>query len=590
MSIVDALQGGKFEFIKGAAGEVTIILGNGKNVVNVVAGKANITTGMGDDTVIFSGNSFDITDFGGENFYQITGNLEDTTTKNTMNLSDGKDTALVAANNVDFNDGDGDLTLVSLGDGLDVTSKNGDHNISFWGDKINIALADGDNSIQTIDKTLKNATAPTIKVLEEMGMIAALEKDTTTSVNNLGSEIVGDDRNQAIINKYNLNPEQQKILSQIDITAVYTNDAAKKGTPEYTTNKSLVGTPVYQLVPSVQNNNGYYDSKTYTPGMYVIAKRDSTSNHSWALVLDKTTGKIKTNSDGSYANGECLVQSSEGSKVQATDVTYSQFLRTTYQNVYTLNGVSDVNVYTGKGSNNVSITSANDKTNSIKIEVEEKNNANNNIFITPPYSVTDPKTWTQDSEAKQGKTTIYAAASAIHNSPLIVDFNKDGKVSAKAGLGVDIDNNGTADGAAVDGDKMLAMSDINGNKNIDGQEVFGNKTISPFTGQPLNAANGFEALKVIAEQAKQYTGIDCIKYGSVDLQLLKAALAKVGVNLGFISAENTTDLEDLGHVASINVTNYEEKDASGDVQHRQLGSYIDVDGTMQKVDDVWFKA
>ena len=136
---------------------------------------------------------------------------------------------------------------------------------------------------------------------------------------------------------------------------------------------------------------------------------------------------------------------------------------------------------------------------------------------------------------------------------------------------------------------MLAMSDANGNGQIDGSEVFGDQTVSPFTGEKLNAANGFEALKMIAEQAKDATGIDCMKAGFVDLQALKTALATVGVNLGFISDNNVTELENLAHVVAINVENYKEVDAEGDVQHRQQGSYLDADGQEYGANDVWFK-
>ena len=174
------------------------------------------------------------------------------------------------------------------------------------------------------------------------------------------------------------------------------------------------------------------------------------------------------------------------------------------------------------------------------------------------------------------------------SDPLILDMDKDGRVEATAGKGVDIDGDGKMDGAASGGDKMLAMGDLNGNGRVDGSEVFGNETVNPFTGEKFNAANGFEALKMIAESARRHTGIDCMDdNGNVDVQKLKTALESVGVDLGLISDDNVTNLESLGDIATIN-THYTEQNDSGDVQHRQSGNYTDTNGQTHKADDVWF--
>jgi uncharacterized membrane protein len=136
------------------------------------------------------------------------------------------------------------------------------------------------------------------------------------------------------------------------------------------------------------------------------------------------------------------------------------------------------------------------------------------------------------------------------------------------------------------------MSDINGNGSIDGNEVFGNNTVSPFSGKALNAANGFEALKLLAQEAEENTGIKCYNNGQVDLAALKSALATVGVNLGYISDSNTTEIEDLEKydIASITVDDYEvSENETGDVQHRQQGTATTTDGTSVKTDDVWFR-
>jgi hypothetical protein len=71
------------------------------------------------------------------------------------------------------------------------------------------------------------------------------------------------------------------------------------------------------------------------------------------------------------------------------------------------------------------------------------------------------------------------------------------------GINLDPKDSTNADGAATNGDKMLAMCDFNKNGQIDGEEVFGEETVDPFGGGPIHAPNGFEALRVIAETAKR---------------------------------------------------------------------------------------
>jgi hypothetical protein len=176
-------------------------------------------------------------------------------------------------------------------------------------------------------------------------------------------------------------------------------------------------------------------------------------------------------------------------------------------------------------------------------------------------------------------------------SPLILDTNKDGKVSAEQGKGVDIDGDGKADGAATGGDKMLSLGDVDGDGQITGKEVFGDQTVDPFTGEKIKAENGFEALKTVAKSAEEHTGIKCIDdEGNVDAQKLKMALEISGKgSLGLISDDNNKNLEDLGDVHKINVNNYTEVKQTGDVQHNQQGTYTTTDGKTHKVDDVWFK-
>ena len=194
-----------------------------------------------------------------------------------------------------------------------------------------------------------------------------------------------------------------------------------------------------------------------------------------------------------------------------------------------------------------------------------------------------------DFVINQGKYTT--------GSPLILDTNENGTVEAQQGIGVDIDQNGAADGAAVNGDKMLAMSDANGNGKIDGTEVFGNETINPFTGEKIEATNGFESLKQVAISAEAKTGATIIEDNKVNVVKLQEALKSIGSNLGLISDSNVTELESLGNVSKIGLA-YEDKNDDIDYIENNInsssvslqnGSYETTEGKTNKVDDVWFK-
>ena len=230
-----------------------------------------------------------------------------------------------------------------------------------------------------------------------------------------------------------------------------------------------------------------------------------------------------------------------------------------------------MNIATGNGNNKITAVDG------IVVSVGYSNQRTEEVLI--------------DGSKKSNTTTkTSTSTSTINRDPLIIDFNQDGLVSAEHGKGVDIDGNGTLDGAATNGDKMLAMSDINSNGTIDGQEVFGDRTVDPFTGKALNAENGFEALKMIAESAQDSTGIKCIdENGLVDLKALNSALQTKGIKLGFVSDTNNTELEDLTKVAYINTKDYETKQETGAVQHNQQGTSIFEDGSTAKANDVWFE-
>lgn len=254
----------------------------------------------------------------------------------------------------------------------------------------------------------------------------------------------------------------------------------------------------------------------------------------------------------------------------------------------------------GKGRSYKAVTKVTAGSNMINIKDPEKNKAaassNNSSSMAASFSYahndqTGETSFAAALAGSSGSGIVKNEGGGIPHSPLILDTNKDGKVSAQQGKGVDINGDGKADGAATNGDKMLAMGDIDGDGQITGKEVFGDKTVDPFTGKEVKANNGFEALKKVAQSAEKHTGIKCTdENGQVDLQKLKQAIEQTGKgSLGMISGNNNTKLEGLGDASKINTSNYINQKESGDVQHNQLGSYQTTSGQQHKVDDVWFK-
>ena len=77
--------------------------------------------------------------------------------------------------------------------------------------------------------------------------------------------------------------------------------------------------------------------------------------------------------------------------------------------------------------------------------------------------------------------------------------------------------------------------------------------------------------------------------GFVELDALKYVLNQADWDLGFISDNNITELEDLGHVNAINKNYYKQEDAGTALEQREVGFYRSVDNTLHKVADIWVK-
>lgn len=553
MSIVDALKNGRVDYTGNKSSNVKIELGNGNANINVRGNNVDITTGTGNQNVVVLGNDVDI--------------KLDTNALSDWDSSLDQDMVAVVSDKgtVNINTGDGNDTALTVADNVNIEMGKGDHLVGFWGDDVKIKADDGSNTIMTMDKMIANGTISenTTILGEKIGQAAidAVELRTTESTEllyDITSE-TGNNGKADFMKKmqdtYKLDDSNMKMLDKL-----YENGELFK---EY-----AKGVPAYAIVQSVTQKNADGSAK------YVLARVDGQNDDGYIHTRGLQDGTFK----------ECIATKQRGTNSYTVEQEYTR--ETATRTIYKVDGTKNLDIDLANGkTNNIDVTStgivdikAGDFDFSrIKVDAEVK-------VIGDPDVVKN--VYTEPARRIAWGTNI----GATYTSPIIVDFNKDGKVDATSGnTGIDADGNGIADGAATGGDKMLAMSDMNGNGKVDGSEVFGDQTVSPFTGEKINATNGFEALKTIAQQAEEKTGIKCYSGGLVDLQALKSALATVGVNLGFISDDNVTELEDLAHVVALNVDNYNKVDAEGDVQHRQQGSYVANDGQTYGANDVWFK-
>lgn len=551
MSIIDSLKKG-ISYTSLAANEVNIKVGQGNSQILVKGNNVDISAGVGNQKIVVLGNDVDI------ELDQSTGSFWDS----DLDF----DTVAVISNKgkVDIDTGDGNDTAIVLADDVNITMGDGQHLIGFWGDDVKIDIGDGSNNIYTMDKM---ATAG---ILDESTTIAgvnvgkrisdALEADTV-----LQSETLYDITSKEGTNKTDF-LNKMKSTYNLDTTNMSKLEELYDSGDLFKEYKS--GVPAYAIIQSVTQKNADGTAK------YVIAMIDGQNSDGYFH-----TRGLK---NGSFC--ECIATKKGTVSSYTEQETITREVAT--RDVFILSGTKNLEINVGSGQNNdIDVTSTG------KVEIITGDYSKlNKINVDGEIKVYGDVEISKDiSKSNARKISFSTNIESTYTSPIIVDFNRDGKVSAIDGKGVDVDGNGVVDGAATGGDKMLAMSDNSKNGVIDGSEVFGDKTLSPFTGLPLNAANGFEALRIVATEAEKYTGISCIKDGMVNLHLLKAALNTVGVNLGFISENNVTELEDLAHVTSINVSEYEEFDEQGNVQHRQQGSYVDFNGETYGANDVWFR-
>lgn len=365
------------------------------------------------------------------------------------------------------------------------------------------------------------------------------------------------------------------------------------------------GDNTFQTLDLAIRNGEYENYSSY------LDNRDIDRINQGILLSSNTTtavvGTSSTNSSTSSVSGNIITTRTD----TTTTTTYEDRTTNNYadEKQTILDTSKNINITTGNGDNDIDLNAQNvdinlgygdndvDVVNGIVLNSEYMNYRTTQSSVRRSSSTTStsitqssvPSASSGESTKKKKKKTGEKRLTTTKKDPLVIDFNQDGIVSVAAGKGVDLEGDGIADGCASNGDKMLAMTDLNGNGQIDGTEVFGDKTVNPFTGEALNAVNGFEALSMVAEAAEKYVGIECInEEGVVDLFSLNKALQAKGISLGFISDENNTIVEKLSKVTTIDTANYVEQNIDEDIEHGQLGIAIFEDGSAASVDNVWF--
>lgn len=530
-----------------------------ENIVNDTD-EAVILVGSGDSTVTSTGTNNRLESNGGDSTFNVKGN------ENTVKTIDGEGTVVSDGDSNTIVTKNGKHTILALGNKTKVDAGEGGGSVVFDGNDVDITADGGFNYIASLDFAIgdKNYEGyidrihdKTIKTTDYGAFVSKVDDTREVSRNKTGPAVI---TGEEILKQLPAN--EQQLLKSINL------------------NEQINGQAKYVIAKGSQD------------GVYHIYQYSGTNTY---------------RAIGGVANGNVILTATAADLKHIDENTEKTTQETVVTQDYTRTTYADLTKETIEGNKNVKVTIKNGDS-LVKINGETDFTKGNGSTVAKLVNGIEAITGytnekIRDTDKGDAKTTItptvvketvsmtLAVGNARTYDPLIIDFNQDGKVSAENGKGIDLNGDKIADGAATGGDKMLAMSDINGNGSIDGQEVFGDKTVDPFTGKQLNAANGFEALKLVAQSAQANTNIKCIdENGLVDLKALNKALETKGIKLGFVSEENNKEIEELSKVAYINTKDYISNQETGSVQHNQTGTSIFEDGSSAKVDDVWFES
>ena len=189
--------------------------------------------------------------------------------------------------------------------------------------------------------------------------------------------------------------------------------------------------------------------------------------------------------------------------------------------------------------------------------------------------------WDKGMEAMRDQ---FQTAERPYSCPLVLDLDRNGVITlaeSASGIFFDHDDNGFAERTGwVSSTDGLLVRDLDGNGTIDsGAELFGNHTLLP---NGSKAANGFEALRVLDDNGDHF--IDHLDSAWNTLKIWLDGNSNGVVDQGELQTFNEAGVLRLGvGYAASSLT-----DPQGN-RHLQIGAFQASDGTMQSMNDVWFR-
>lgn len=465
--------------------------------------------------------------------------------------------------------------IVITGNGNDVISVDGDSAVVIAGEGNDTVDVTGKNAVVNAGNGNNNVSVKGDNAV----VLAGNGNDTVNAVSNNATIITGNGKNDidAVGNNALI------VAGNGDDDVSYVGNGSMIELGEGNNDMNFWGNN--NRVAAGNGNNVIYTDTTLTNAASTTTVTQNTAHATQVATTVSTFNNTSFSASGNTRT--TLNTTSESASTRWYDIA-----TTTKTTTVTEAGTTGNQVYLGTGANNVDI--ANNGHTIVYVDPKSKNN--NTIDISAPDSTskTELVSTTKTDLGKNSSallTTNYDKTSYTYD-PLVIDANKDGTTNTQLGEGVELAEGHSV--AAVNGDKMLSIGDLDGDGKIEGTEVLGNFTVSPFTGQALGAANGFDALDKLASEVLKYMGINVYSTyqgtKTVDMAALKSALEQataqgktVGkATVGLISDSNTKTLEGIGTLKYIGVAGTTANTAAyantTDASHKQVGFYIDSSG------------
>ena len=179
------------------------------------------------------------------------------------------------------------------------------------------------------------------------------------------------------------------------------------------------------------------------------------------------------------------------------------------------------------------------------------------------------------------------------SSPLSFDLNGDGVKTSNKVVDFDIDGDGKVDKINDSADAVLVFDkDGDGISGADGSECFGDNTDLDGDGVKDGYADGFEALKALAQREGLINGTDDNTLDAADLKYLEDNFGLKMKTGGYNSEAQS--LADIGiteiNLAQTNETTLEDNfDGNGNQLMTQQGATFKVNGETREYADIWHR-